>query len=105
MIGFGALAEPSFLDLDEIADLGAFLQHRAGPQPRERPDLAARRDGRALDVAEGADGRALVDDDAGAEDDVRLDRAVAAELRVMAEPDAFRIDQGRALLERFLAAA
>ena len=54
-------------------------------------------------MAEGADDGAFVDDDPGAEDDVRLDRAVAAELRVVAEPDAFRIDQGRALLHRFLA--
>ena len=60
---------------------------------------------RAFDMAEGVDRRAVGDLDARAEDDVRLDRDVAAELRVVSEPHAFGIDQRRALVERLLAPA
>ena len=43
--------------------------------------------------------------DARAEDDVRFDGHVAAELRVVREPDAFGVDQGRAVFQRLLAPA
>ena len=69
------------------------------------PMLAFGADDRAFDVAEGVDRRAVGDLDAGAEDHVRLDRHVAAELGVVGEPHALGIDQRRAFVERLLAPA
>ena len=49
--------------------------------------------------------RAVGDVDAGAKHHVRLDRHVPAELGIVGEPHAFRVDQGRAFVERLLAPA
>ena len=103
MIGLGTLAQPGLFHLDEIAYLGTFLHHRAGAQTRERPDFATRRDGRPLDMTERADYCPVGDLHPGSEHDMRFDRAVAAKFGVSGKPHALRVDQGRALLERFLA--
>src|SRR5260370_11754507 len=42
--GLGTLAENAFLDLDEIADAGAFEQAHVAAEMREGPDLSLRRD-------------------------------------------------------------
>ena len=105
MVDLGALADLGLLELDEIADLGRSPSLVPGRIRANGPMLALAPIDRALDMAEGVDGRAVGDLDAGPEHDVRLDRHVAAELRVVGEPDAFGVDQRRALVERLLAAA
>src|SRR5690242_16501840 len=103
MVDLGAFADLGLLELDEIADPRLLSEAGARPDPGERANAGFRADDCALDVAEGMDGRSVGDLHAWAEDDVRLDGHVAAELRVVGEPDAFRVDQGRALVEHLLA--
>ena len=103
MTGLGAAPQPRFLHLDKIADLGALLEHRAGPKPRKRPDFAAGRDHRPFDVRESANHRPVSDLDPRPKHHMRLDRAVTPKRGIGREPHAFRVDQCRALLQRFLA--
>jgi len=55
MICLRAGGEGGVLGLDEIADLRLGPDDAAGPKPRERTDLRARFDARALDMGEGPD--------------------------------------------------
>src|SRR6478672_9466375 len=105
MINLGAVRHDRFLELDEIADLGSFAETGAGADPSEGPDIGPGADRRALDVAERLDHCPVGDCHARAEHDVRLDRHIAAKLRVVCEPHAFRVDQGRAFVEHLLAPA
>ena len=54
-------------------------------------------------MAEGVDSRSVSDFDTRAEHDMRFDRHIAPEPGIVGEPHAFRIDQGRAFVERLLA--
>src|SRR5207249_3769991 len=87
VVRFRALAEPRLLHLDEVANLGLLADFRAWAQPRIGPDLGIVGDARAFDMAERADADPLADGDTGAEEDVRLDQTVAAQPRIIAEPD------------------
>jgi hypothetical protein len=78
MVDLGALADLRLLDFAEIADLGFPGEMRAGPEAGEGSDFRALADGRALQMREGADARAGMDLDTGAEDDIRFDRYVGA---------------------------
>src|SRR5688572_23200555 len=99
----GALADPGVLDLDEIADLGPLAELGAWTQPRERSDGRVRPDMCALDVAEGANNRPAVDNDARPEDNVRLDRDVLRDLRVPREVNAARVLECHARLHEVVA--
>src|SRR5262249_34036037 len=79
VVGFGAGAEPGRLDLDKIADMDVAFEHRAGAQPRIRPDDRTFGDSRAIEMREGSDADIVGNADAGAEDDIRLDDYVSAE--------------------------
>src|SRR3954454_19748401 len=105
VIHLRACRDVCLLELDEIAHLGLLGKPRSGTDPSERANARLGPDGCTLDMAECVDSRAVGDTDAGTEDDMRLDRDVAAELRVVCEPDALRVDQGRPLLKRLLAAS
>ena len=100
MIGLGARGERRILDLDEVTDVDALAEVGAGPQPRERTDRGARRDGRAFDVGERPYRHSIGDMHALAEDDVWLDHDVAAEHRVCREIDRLGRDHGGTGRER-----
>jgi hypothetical protein len=89
VVGLGALAEHGVLHLDEIADLGLLLQHRAGAQPGEGADLDALREGCAFDMAEGVDRDIVGHGHAGAEQHVGFDQHIAANPGVPREPHGF----------------
>ena len=72
----------------------------ARPQPRERSDARALADMRAFQMREGADGRAVVDRDAGSEHDIGLDGDVLAEFGVGGKKHRLRRDHGDAGIER-----
>ena len=103
VIDLGALADVGLLELHEIADLGAFSKLGPGRIRANGPMLALVPIARALDMAEGMDCCTICNFDAGAEDDMRLDGNVAAELCIVGEPDALRVDQGRPFLQHLLA--
>jgi hypothetical protein len=105
VVGLGAFPQPRLLRLDEIAYLRSFTDFRAGAQAGIGADLAAGRDGRSLQMAEGADARTRRDPDAGAEDDVRLHDRVAADLGIVGEEDGLRRDEADAFRHRLGAAA
>ena len=105
MVGLRAFAHPRFFDFDEIADLGFFLEHRAGAQPCIRADFAVRADGCALDMAECADFGVVGNTHTGAEEDVGLDQNIAANHRIIGEPDSLWRDQRCAVIHRAKAAA
>src|SRR5690606_32235217 len=90
-------------DLDEVADLDALPQIRAGTQAGIGSDLSAGRDFGALNVAEAADTRALSHDRAGAEDDERLNGRARADVRVPSKVDGVRGAHGHALRQEMLA--
>ena len=100
MVDLGAVADRRSLDLHEIANVRVGLEFCAGAQAREGADGRAAVDPRALEMREGADRHIVGDLDARSEDDVRLDRHVAAELRVRAEMNRVRRDQCRARAHR-----
>ena len=89
----GAGAQCGGFDLDEIADLGAGSKVRSGPQPREWADMRAGANSRAFDARKCVNMRAVGDLYSGAENDMRLDQDIAAELRVGAEKNRLRRDQ------------
>ena len=89
----GAGAQCGGFDLDEIADLGAGSKVRSGPQTREGPDMRAGANPRAFDARKCVNMRAVGDLHAGAENDMRLDQDVAAQLRVGVEKNRLRRDQ------------
>src|SRR5690606_28474486 len=79
VIDLRACRDHRVLDLDEIADVCLFTNHSAGTQPRKRPDNGTRGNPRPLDVAVGANDDPVTNDDAGREEDVRLDGDVTPE--------------------------
>src|SRR5206468_7184047 len=85
--------------------LGVRGEPGPGTDPREGADAGFSADLRALDMAEGVDGRAVGDLDAGTEDHMRLNSDVAPKLGVECEPHAFGVDQRRAILQCLLAPA
>ena len=103
MIDLGPLRNVGLLELDEVADLGAVGEARAWPDPGERSDDSLRSDHSTFDMAERVDRRPVGNLDIRTEDDMRLDRNIAAEPGVKSKPHAFGIDQRRPLLNRLLA--
>ena len=105
VIGLGALAEVGLLHLDEIADLGVLAEPRPGrsrangPTSRPSPIVAPSIWLKARIVAPSAISTP------GPKTTCGSISHVAAELRVVGEPDGFRVDQGRALVQRLLAPA
>ena len=97
MIDLHARGQVGGLDLDEVADPHALAQVGAGPQAGERADHGALGDGRALEMAEGADFHIVADPHAGREDHVGADRHVPAQYRVPGKIDRQRIGQGGAV--------
>ena len=71
MVDLGAPLDRAAFHLDEVADARALADIAAGPEPRERADLGAFSHADALQVAEGPDLDPVLDDDAGADHDVR----------------------------------
>src|SRR5208282_1963572 len=96
VIGLGAGAEPGRLDLDEIADMHLFFEHRTRAQPGEGTDPGARSDRGAFEIGKRADPSPLPDRDTGAEGNVRLDDDIAAEPGVGAEKHGLRRHQSGA---------
>ena len=105
MVGLGALAHCRLLDLDEIADLGLFLQHGAGAQPGKGADLYPGGQACPLDVAIGADLHIVGHPHPGAEEHVRFDQHVLTQHGIPGEPHRFGCDQRSAIVHRLLAAA
>src|SRR4051794_39245816 len=68
VVDLRALANLRLLQLNEIADLGAFSQTRSGPDPRKGAYARFRADDRAFDMAEGVDRRPIGNLDTRAED-------------------------------------
>ena len=93
--GLGARVQGRVLDLDEVAEMHARLQHRAGAQAHVRADIGALHQPGVVQVREGADGAAVADDHAGAEHAVRLDDDVAPENRIDAQEHRLGRDQRR----------
>ena len=90
MIGLGALAQMRLFGFDEIADLGFFFQHRAGPEPCEGTDFTTLTDNSALNMAVCADFYIVGYADTGAKKDIGFNQDVAAKLRIPRKPDRFR---------------
>jgi len=92
MIGFGAGLDHRLLDLDEVADVRALAEPRAGPQPGKRSDQGVLADLRADDVRERADHGAVGDRhvvaDAGrVRAGHRVDDRPVLDARALAHPD------------------
>src|SRR6185437_6214044 len=117
MIDLAARADRAVLDLDEIAQVHAGGQARAGPQVRERADTTVRSDLRfvydAVRVQQCARADAAVAKDAIAPDvhpvfephrplqrDVHIQQHIAAHLDRTLQIDARRIDDGDPLLHQ-----
>ena len=71
----------------------AWADGGARPQPGKRPDLRARFDRHALEMAESADLHIIADGNAGGENDERANDDISAEARIIAEEHRRRIDQ------------
>src|SRR5262249_32905781 len=95
VIDLGTFGELRLFDLDEIADLGVRAKLRAWPQSGVGTDFRVRPNMRIDEVAETMNGRAVLDDHAGAEKHVRLDDHVPADFGVMAEKHRLRRDERR----------
>ena len=106
VVGLDPGAEPGRLDLDEIADMHVFFEHRARAQPGERPDDRARRDRRRLrDARTSGCGHCRPTLTPGPNTTLRLDDDIAPEPRIGRQEHGLRRDQGRAGFHRARAAA
>ena len=97
MVDLGALFDRRRFDLDEVADFCVRGYVRARPQPGERADGRAGCDPRPLEMREGVDDRATLNRHPGANDDMRLDEDVAANLNVERQGHGLRRDKRGAL--------
>src|SRR5262249_57986697 len=91
------------LDLNEVADLGCRSKLRPRPEPCEGAHFGICPDMRFDKVAERADGRSVLDDDAWADEHVRLNDHVLSDLGVVAEEDSLRRDKCRTFGHRLVA--
>ena len=96
-----AFVQHRILDLDKVADMHIFGQFRAGAQAGERANAGPARDMTAFQMAEGMDHRTRFHGDTGAEDHIRRDDRIAADMGVQREKDGVRGGQGHAILQRF----
>ena len=87
MTGFSARPHDRLLHLNEIADLGSFFKHGTRAQPRKRPNRTILPDTGPFNVAKGMNCRTFGNLGAGSKTHMRLDRHIAADLRIMAEPN------------------
>src|SRR6202020_1340957 len=99
MIGLGAGFYGRLFDLDEIADVHAFAEPRAWPQPRKRSDDHAFADMSAGEMRERADRGTVLDLHLLAELHIGLDHDVLAERGVGGEKRSLGRDQGDAGIE------
>ena len=119
MIHLAAFADATLLHLDEVADPRLRVQHGVRPQARERSDVAAATDVRALEHAVGVDLRVgaelavahahvrpdahtVAEDDLALEHRVDVDVHVAPAVQVAAHVDARRIGQRDAVAHQQL---
>jgi hypothetical protein len=99
---FGVVTELSGFRFHEIADPRARSKLRARTQPRERADRCTRTDRRSFKMGKRANDRALLHNDSGPENDIRVDDHVAAKFCIGCEMHCFGRHQCRTGFHRRL---
>src|SRR6478752_6662736 len=99
MIGLGASLDPRLFHLNEISDVHILAKVGARAQPRERSDARSFADMGAFKVRECADRCAVLNGDARAKHDVRLDGYVFSEFGICRQIYSLRRDHGDACVE------
>src|SRR6478735_7018083 len=99
MIGLGAGLDPRLFHLNEISDVHILAKVSARAQPRERSDARPFADMGAFKVRECADRCAVLNGDARAKHDVRLDGYVFSEFGICRQIYSLRRDHGDACVE------